>query len=448
MPQQASLTQSRVFSRLTAFFIPMLFTNLLQQAYTFVDSVIVGKGLGDQALGSVGNLSSVTFLFTGFLTGIAIGFSVNIAQSYGAGDEHMFQKFIAHSIKLCAMITAVLTVISLFLLKPLLHLMQTSPLLMKDSLIYGYFFFSSLMVIVAYNLCSGILRAVGDSKTPLKAIIVASIANIVLDCLLIFAFHAGVAGAAIATIAAQLLSVWVCLRKLLQSSLMHLGREDFAADRRADFELMKNGLPTALMNSITAVGCMVVQGSINAAGAAFTTAYSAGSKYLSLFMLPSITAGYALSAFVSQNKGAGQIRRIHEGARWGVAIAVCSWLLVGGPMICLPEKLASVMLSDPATIELTAGFMRICGVSLIFLNLLFIFRNAVQGLGRPLIPMISGIAEMLLRIPVITLLIPRIGFRAAAYAESAAWLGAFALNAAAWAAFILQERRIRPPVSE
>lgn len=428
MQTASDLTKGRVSTRLLGFFFPMLLTNTLQQTYTFIDTVIVGKGLGDEALGAVGNLSSLTLLITGFLMGITNGFSVNIAQCFGAGAHTQLRKSIAHSIKLCGIIAATLTLISLITLKPLAIALQTPPSLMRDSLLYGYIFFGGLIVTAAYNLCSSSLRALGDSKTPFKAIIISSIINIVLDCLLIFVFHTGVEGAALATVFAQAISVLVCYHKLRKSPLLHLKREDFKQDCSLSFSLLGNGIPAALMNSVTAVGCMVVQGYVNALGQVFTSAYSACSKYLNLIMLPSLTAGFSLSAFVSQNKGAGNFHRIRKGVRVGIMIAVVSWVVIGDIMLLFPGQLSSVMLNEPETISLTADFLRICGISLLLLNLLFIFRCTVQGMGQPLIPMFSGIVEMALRILIITIMVAKVGFRATAYAESIAWFGALLLN--------------------
>ena len=436
MPNSCDLTQGRVSTRLLGFFFPMLLTNTLQQAYTFVDTVIVGKGLGDQALGAVGNLSSLVLLITGFLMGITNGFAVNIAHSFGAGNEPLLRRHIAHSVRLCAAVTAALTVLSLLILRPLLHSMQTSPALMRDGLIYGYIFFGGLVVNAADNLCACILRALGDSRTPFKAIIISSIVNIALDCVLIFGFRTGVEGAALATVFAQAVSVLICLDKLRRHPLLRITRADFSRDPQMDRELLQNGIPAAFANSIIAVGCMVVQGYVNALGPAYTAAYSACSKYLNLMMLPSLTAGFALSAFVSQNQGAGETGRIRQGVRVGVMIAVVSWLSIGSIMLLLPRQLAGVMLNERETITLAADFLCICGCTSLLMNLLFIFRNAVQGMGHPLVPMCSGIVEMVLRIPAIMVMVGSVGFRATAYAESIAWVGALALNALAYFFYI------------
>ncbi len=220
--------------------------------------------------------------------------------------------------------------------------------------------------------------------------------------------------------------------RILTNPELQFCKEDFAPDRRLSLLLLKNGLPMAFMNSVTALGCMVVQRYVNDCGADFTSAYSVCSKYLNLFMLPSLTAGFAVSAFVGQNIGAGKPERVKQGVHVCVGIALVSYLLLGLVMMLLPKQLAGVMLNESDTIVLTSEYLRICGAGLILLNLLFVYRNVVQGMGYPLIPMISGFAEMILRIPAIILLLPHMGFRATAYAEIIAWVGALALNAIAY----------------
>jgi Na+-driven multidrug efflux pump len=177
---------------------------------------------------------------------------------------------------------------------------------------------------------------------------------------------------------------------------------------------------------------MVVQGYINGYGAVFTTAYSVCSRYLNFFMLPAVTAGSAVSSFVSQNHGAGEMKRIRKGVQVCAGISLVSWLLLGPLMAFLPDLLASLMLNENKTVALSAGYLRICGYGLILLNLLFLCRSAVQGMGMPFVPMLSGFAEMALRIMVIPFLLPMIGFRAAACAEVIAWSAALTMNLMAY----------------
>lgn len=224
--------------------------------------------------------------------------------------------------------------------------------------------------------------------------------------------------------------------------VIQIKAEDFKNDIAMYLLLLKNGIPMACMNSVTAVGCMIVQSYVNDCGVAYTSAYSVCSKYLNLFMLPSLTAGFSISAFVSQNYGAGKVERIKKGVHVCLLIALISYVLLGLVMAFLPELLAGFMLSEEETISLAVEYLKICGAVLILVNLLFVYRNSVQGMGYPLIPMLSGITEMVLRIPAIILLMPEIGFKATAYAEAAAWIGALTLNWIAYRIFIRKNKHI------
>lgn len=432
MVRSDDLTDGKVSVRLLRFFFPMLLTNLLQQIYSAADTVIVGKGLGDNALGAVGNLSPFSLLIIGFSMGMTGGFTVIIAQNHGGGHTDAVKRSIVHSVRLSVLLTTFLTAAGFLLLKPLLLAIQTDKTILTDSLKYGYIILGGLAATVAYNLCSGILRSLGDSKTPFFAIIISSIVNIVLDCILIFFIHTGVEGAAAATVISQGLSAYICYLKIRQSPVARITRKGFESDAKMDKLLLKNGIPMACMNSVTAVGCMVVQKYVNSCGAIYTSAYSACSKYLNLFMLPSITAGFALSSFVSQNFGAKKPERIRQGVHVCLCIALVSYLFPGLFMTFLAKPLAGLMLNEAGTISLAVGYLKICGVLLILVNLLFVYRNNVQGMGYPFIPMLSGITEMALRIPIIIILLPRIGFQGVAFAEGAAWIGALALNLGAY----------------
>lgn len=432
MVRSDDLTDGKVSVRLLRFFFPMLLTNLLQQIYSAADTVIVGKGLGDNALGAVGNLSPFSLLIIGFSMGMTGGFAVIIAQNHGGGHTDAVKRSIAHSVRLSVLLTIFLTAAGCLLLKPLLLAIQTDKTILADSLKYGYIILGGLAATVAYNLGSGILRSLGDSRTPFFAIIISSIVNIALDCILIFHIHTGVEGAAAATVISQGLSAYICYLKIRQSPAARITRKDFERDAKMDKLLLKNGIPMACMNSVTAVGCMVVQKYVNSCGAIYTSAYSACSKYLNLFMLPSITAGFALSSFVSQNFGAKKPERIRQGVHVCLCIALVSYLFPGLFMTFLAKPLAGLMLNEAGTISLAVGYLKICGVLLILVNLLFVYRNSVQGMGYPFIPMLSGITEMALRIPIIIILLPRIGFQGVAFAEGAAWIGALALNHGAY----------------
>ncbi len=432
MTQTGNLTTGKVPDVLLRFFFPMLFTNLLQQIYTFADTVIVGKGLGDDALAAVGNMSVLILLIVGFLQGIANGFSVIIGQCCGSENRTELHQSVAASIKLSGLLSILLTVLSVTMLPAALRAMQTSEQILQDSLQYGYILFGGLVITMAYHLCSCILRALGDSRTPFLAIVISSALNILLDSLFIFVLKTGVEGAAVATVFSQAVSTLICILRIRQSGSLRLTSDDFKGRLSLSLALIKNGVPMACMNSVTAAGCIIVQSYVNALGVVYTSAYSVCTKYVNLFMLPSLTAGFAVSAFTSQNYGARKYARIREGVRVGLVIGLVSYVLCGAIMVCMPETLASIMLNGAQPIALASGFLRICGSMFFVLNFLFIFRSAVQGMGKPLIPMCSGILEMLLRVLIIVLFLPRISFQATACAEVAAWAGALALNIAAY----------------
>ncbi|MBP0973165.1 MAG: MATE family efflux transporter [Oscillospiraceae bacterium] len=441
MKAATDLTQGSIVKVILCFYFPMLATAMLQQFYSFADTVIVGKGLGDNALAAVGNMSSLCFLIVGFSMGLANGFAVLIAQHFGEKNYPKLRRTLFAMIRLAIALTAILTTASITYLRPVLILLQTDAIIMHDSLLYGWILFGGLPATIAYNMSAGILRSLGDSRTPLHAIVLSSVLNILLDILFIFVLHTGVGGAAAATILSQLVSAAVCLQKLRGLDFLKIRPEERHAGFRLYFRLLKNGIPMALMNSITAVGCMVVQYYVNGLGVAFTSAYSACSKYDTMFMQPACTAGYTISAFAGQNYGAKKFDRIREGLRVCLCIAGISYLLLGSLMFFLPGMLAKLFLHGEEQISYAVQFLPICGCMLFTVDMLFVYRSAVQGMGFPLVPMTSGILEMAFRISTIVLLIGEHGFRATAYAEVCAWCGALTLNALAFYFIFAREKR-------
>ncbi len=412
--QQTDFTKSSITKALLSFFFSMLFANILQQFYSFADMVIIGKGLGDTAVAAVGNFTTFSFFITGFIMGMTSGFSVVISQAYGEKDFAALRRAAALSVKLSIFFALFLTGGGLWCLPPVLGLMQTDQTLVKDCLSYGYVIFGSLVITVFYNLLSAVLRAVGDSRTPLLAIAAASFVNIGLDILFLFVLDTGVAGPAWATVLAQLVSVAICGGRLY-------GMEEFR-------ELLRNGVPMALMNSVTSVGCIFVQSCINGYGVAYTSAYSVCNKYLNLFMLPGITLGFAVSVFSGQNFGAGEFGRIRGGMKSACLLALFWSLFLGIILFFFAKPLAGLMLAGQEAIAYTSAFLKFLSLFLVLLNLLFVFRSCVQGMGKPAVPMCSGIVEMAIRIGVIFFGLPVFGFTAAVYAEGAAWIGALLIN--------------------
>ncbi len=432
MEKTTDLTKGKVSKVILDFFFPMLFTNMLQQIYTVADTAIVGKGLGDDKLAAVGNMSSLTFLVFGFAMGLSNGFSIITAQNFGAGDYRKLKLSTAAIVRLFVIFAAVLTAASTLSLRFLMNVLRTDEVILDDSLRYGYIIFGGLAVTLAYNVASGILRALGDSKTPFRAIIASSAVNIVLDFLFIFVLKTGVEGAAAATVFSQLISTAVCLARLRTISEIRFSRDDMKNCGGFTGILLSNGIPMALMSSITAIGSMVLQSYVNALGVAYTTSYSASSKYVSMFMQPACTAGFTMSSYTSQNYGAGEYGRIREGLRVCNAIALISYIILGSAMVFFPRQLSLLMMNGDEPVNLTVSYMPICGVMLFAVDFLFVYRSGVQGMGHPGIPMISGILEMVIRVVVVVLMIDSAGYNSTAYAQTAAWFGALVMNYAAF----------------
>lgn len=442
--REIDFTHGDPLKLILSFYWPLLLTSGLQQFYNFADTWIVGKGLGDNALAAVGNMSSLFFLIVGFSFGLASGFGILVAHSFGAKDYEELRHRLAAIIELGILLSIFLSVVSVAFLPHALRLLRTDERIIGDSLLYGYIVFGGLSTGICYNIAGAVLRSLGDSRTPLVAIVLSSVLNLSLNWLFIMTFHMGVEGAAIATICSQVVSAFICIRRLTQIPMIRLGREDFRNDGRVFAELLKNGLPMALMNSITAIGCMVVQYFVNGYGVLYTAAYTACSKYLNLFMTPAATAGNAMSAYTSQNYGAKEYGRIRDGLRVGLGISVVSYLVFGSLMVFAPAALAGFLLTGSEPIALAVRFLPRCGVMLICVDCLFVIRSCVQGMGKPMLPMVSGILEMFLRIAVISFFIGRIGYPATAYAEIAAWIGALAVNAYAFRRELLPRLTVMP----
>ena len=432
MAKVYDLTHGKVSKLILSFYFPMLFTNLLQQIYNIADTAIVGKGLGDDAVAAVGNMGSLTFLVVGFSVGLTNGFSVSIAHSYGRKDMDELRSCIASSVVLSGLITVVLTVTSVLFLDELLLLLDTSSEIMSDSLLYGYIIFGGLVCTIFYNMCSAVLRALGDSKTPLIAIVVSSVVNVGLNLVTVFAMDMGVDGPAYATVISQLISALICFARLCRIDIIRLRRSDFAPDMGMYWELIRNGIAMALMNSVTAVGSMVVQFFVNGLGLAYTSAFAVCMRYLNLFIDPACTAGFTMSAFTSQNYGAEKYGRIREGLRVCLLIAFVSYVVFGTVLVFFPETIAGFMLNEESTIAIAAEYLPPCGIMLFAVDLLFVYRSGVQGMGYPLVPMLSGIAEMVMRILIVVMFVGSIGFVATAYAGIAAWVAALAMNVSAF----------------
>ena len=439
-----NMTEGNSLKQIVLFFLPLLLGNLFQQVYSLVDSIIVGKGIGDKALAAVGASGTLNFLILGFVVGLTRGFGINFSQSFGKGDLKLLRDYISAAQYISSAVSVLVTLLCIASLRGMLTFLKTPSDIFSDAYAYFVVILAGIIVTVLNNLAITILQSLGDSKTPLTAMIISSIANIILDLLFVLGIHMGVVGAAIATVMAQAVSYIYCrigLRKIPDLSDKKTEcRKRFSLPQFAlCIDLLKMGLPVAFMNSVTAAGGMILQFFVNLMGSAYVAAYSVCMKFAGLFEQFGISVGLAILTFVGQNKGAGKYERIRKGVRQGLALSTIVNIPLALIQIMIPEKICGLMLSTPDTIGYCARFMPILGISLFALGWLFVFRYAVQGLGNTIVPMFSGFLEVAMRL-IFGFTLGKMSFTGIAISEVSAWIGAFIMLALT---YLVQLRRLQ-----
>lgn len=409
------------------FSIPLLIGNIFQQFYSMVDTIIVGRFIGVKALAAVGSTGSMSFLILGFVLGLTSGFSIIIAQKFGANDTNKLKHSITTSTILCLIVTVAITVISMIIAEPLLRLMHTPDDIIADATSYIMVIFGGTFATVFYNMISSILRAIGDSKTPLYFLILSSVLNIILDLFFIINLSSGVVGAAYATIIAQGVSGVLCLIYALRKyKFLRVEKHHWYIDKSFAIKHLKIGVPMALQFSITSIGIMVIQSALNALGSTVVAAYTAASKVEQLVMQPSITFGVTMATYCGQNLGAGKIYRIRDGVKKCSIICLFVCVISGMVMLVFGDSFTKLFISD-ASLEVLLYSKQYLTLSAIFfpiLGLLFIYRNTLQGIGEGFIPMMAGVIELVVRVIVAFTLPTFFGYIGICLASPMAWIGA------------------------
>lgn len=380
------------------FTIPIFIGNIFQQFYSMVDTIIVGKFVGTKALAAVGSTGTITFLILGFLMGMTVGFTVLTAQRFGAGDLEGMRKTVGSAAVLSAAVSLIITVGSMVGMRPLLLFMNTPEDIFADAYTYVMIICAGIFAQVLYNLLSCILRALGNSQTPLYFLILAAGLNIVLDLLFIITFHMGVAGAAWATVISQGVSGILCLFYIIKKvPQLHLKPYDWRPDGHLAKIQLNVGLPMALQYSITAVGAMMMQSSLNLLGSLSVAAFTAANKIEQVVTQAYVAMGTTMSTYCAQNTGAGNILRVRQGfraaTRMGILYSVFAALLVmttGKYMTYLfvSENVLDIMDSVDLYLKCVALFF-------IPLTIVNVYRNGIQGMGFGMLPMTAGIAELI-----------------------------------------------------
>ena len=426
------MTKGNPRQMIISFAIPLMLGNVFQQMYTVMDSVIVGRGIGVEALAALGTSDWLSFTAIGGITGIAQGFSVLIAQRFGAKDEKGMKKTVAMSVWTGAGVTLLFMVLFLGNLKTLLNFLRVPENIWQSAYNYLFILLVGLVATALYNISSGILRAMGDSKTPLKAMVTAAVTNIVLDLIFVMVFHWGVEGAGIATVLAQFCSGGICCIQLKKYGVWKMSKEDWKYDFCVVKKLLGLGLPVAFQNIIIGFGGIAIQYVINGFGFLYVAGFTATNKLYGLFELAAVSLGYATSSFVGQNLGAGEYQRIKDGVKISAQLSVVIALAVGAVLLIFGHEILGIFISPTEkqaeeVLKIAYNYLAVMGATLIILYLLHIYRSALQGMGDTVIPMFSGIAEMIMRISIAFFLPFVMGKEGIYFAETGAWLGAMIL---------------------
>ena len=409
------------------FSIPLLIGNVFQQLYSMVDTIIVGRFVGVEALAAVGSTGSMFFLVNGMILGLTSGFGVLVAQKFGAKDDVAIKKAVASNIILTLVLTVFITIIALLVKNPLLRMMNTPDNIFDDASTYITVIFAGIITQALYNMAAGILRALGDSKTPLYFLMVSSIVNVILDLVFIINFKMGVAGAAYATNIAQGFSAVLCLiYSYKKFQVLRLKKEDFKVELSYYIKHLKVGVPMGLQFSVTAVGIIIVQSAINVFGSTVIASYTASSKVLQLVMQPATSFGVTIANYAGQNLGAGRFDRIKSGMKIMNKVSIITSLLAGLVLIFLGKYFVRLFIENP-TAEIFTYSQLVFNYSAVFfipLGFIFVYRNVLQGMGESFMPMMAGVLELIARSIVAFTLPKYIGFTGICLSDPVAWISA------------------------
>lgn len=412
-----------------SFALPLMLGNLFQQFYTIADAAIVGQVLGVNAIAAVGAAEWIIWMVQGIIQGFAQGFAIQMSLDFGAGKYQKLRNVILHSALLAVGIALLLLVGGQALAGWLLNLLHTPADVFGDTMRYMRTMFWGIPAVMAYNLSASILRALGDGKTPLYAMVSASVINIALDLLFVPVLQMGVSGAAAATVIAQCCSGLFCLVKILHIDILKFQRADFVYSASLYLRLMTLGIPMAFQNAVISVGGMIVQYVINGFGVAFIAGFTATNKLYGMLEVAGTSYGYAMTTYTGQNLGAGEIARIRQGYRIALVIAIGTSVFIGMIMVVFGKWLLMCFISgdrETATdaLEIAFHYLFIMSICLPILYYLHVTRACIQGLGNTVLPMVSGCAEFAMRSGAALLLPIVLGQEGIFYAEIAAWAGA------------------------
>lgn len=419
------MTKGNPMKLILQFCIPLFLGMLFQQFYNMMDTVIVGKFLGVNALAAVGATGSINFMIIGFCMGVCNGFAIPVAQQFGAGDYHALRKYVANSAWLSIAFAGVMAAAVCMLCRQILLWMNTPKDIIDGAYNYIFVIFLGIPVIYLYNLLSGIIRSLGDSKSPLLFLIFSSVLNIVLDMVLILNFHMGVAGAAWATVISQAISGVLCLVYMIKRfDILKMTRDEWRPDGKYAAVLCNMGIPMGLQYSITAIGSVILQTAVNTLGSLAVASVAAAVKISMFFCCPFDAMGSTMATYAGQNVGAGKLERVSKGMKstciMGLvyAVAACVVLTLFGKTIAL----LFVDASETEILQNVSVFLIANSAFYFPLALVNIVRFTIQGLGFSRFAILAGVCEMVARSLVGIGFVPMFGYIAACFASPVAWI--------------------------
>lgn len=427
---QHDMTSGSPMKMILSFTFPIFIGNVFQQFYNMADAVIVGKFVGTKALAAVGSTGTIMFLIYGFVVGMTAGFTVLTAQKFGAGDMKAMRQTVAGASILSLIVGVILTAAFMILMKPWLMAMNTPEDIFADAYAYIMIVSAGILAQMLYNLLASVLRALGNSKVPLYFLILSALLNIVLDLVLIIVFHMGAAGAAVATVVSQGVSGLLCLVYIVKCvPVLRMSRDDWRPSGHLLKTQMRIGIPMALQYSITAIGTMMVQSSLNILGSTLVAAYTAAGKIEQVVSQAYVALGTTLATYSAQNIGAGDVPRIRRGFRATTWIGVIYSFAAAALVMTVGKYMTYLFVSEDVELIMDSVdlYLKCAGSLFIPLAIVNIYRNGIQGLGYGLLPMMAGVAELVGRGVMSVIAAQQKSYLGVCLASPAAWVLAAAL---------------------
>lgn len=419
------MTTGKPLKNILIFAIPIMLSGLVQQCYNVADTYIVGQYISANALAAVGSVGPMNSLLMGLAMGITGGFAIPVAQSFGAGNKKLTNHYAGNAISLTIIISLLIMSMSLFLVKPILRLLGTPDVIFNDARVYVSIIYAGAIFTTLYNVLASILRALGDSKAPLKFLAITAILNVFLNYFTIAVLGMGVDGAAISTVLSQLVSCILCVIYIRRrKEMLNITREDFRIKKTTAVLMLKMGVPMSLQFSITGIGSMVLQSTINTYGPSIMAGFTIANKPELLANIPLSATGVACATYAGQNFGAGRMDRVRQGAKSAILFAGSMSVIMSTILYFFGGKISEIFVDKGNSETITAAhtYLKVIAIFYFALAVLFVFRNILQGIGKSYVSMIAGVSELVGRVVAALVFSKWFGFFGICLASPFAWI--------------------------